>query len=425
MRDATTLTEFPFAKADLCVKCGLCLPHCPTYAETRHEAESPRGRIALMQGLAGGLIPHTPALQSHLDACLSCRSCERVCPAQVPYGEIIDAGRTLLAQRHAQHSRLIGWLSPWLTQRRLRRLARALLRMYQRSGLQTRLRDARLLPPALRRWASLIPMKQDGTPSRPGTPGTPGTRTARAERRPLQLFRGCINEIAEPEVLDAIESVFTRCGFDVSRPARQTCCGALHQHNGRAATAGALALRNVAAFGGDAPIIYAASGCGATLQEYGHVGGPASSAFAARVREPHRLLLEHWPADLQLRSYAARIAVHLPCTQRNVTGGGEAMLALLGRIPAATLLPLDLQHGCCGAAGTYLLTQPAMADQLLERKLDAIAAIRPEVLVSSNIGCTLHLAAGLRRRGLRVPVLHPFALLAQQWPSDPPSPSDR
>ena len=422
MRDTTALTDFPFAKADLCVKCGLCLPHCPTYAETRHEAESPRGRIALMQGLAGGLVPHTLALQSHLDACLSCRSCERVCPAQVPYGEIIDAGRTLLVQRHAQHSRLIGWLSPWLTQRTLRRLARALLRMYQRSGLQTHLRDARRLPPTLQRWAWLIPVKQDATTSRPAAPGT---RTAGAAQRALQLFRGCVNEIAEPDVLDAIEWVFTRCGFAVSTPAHQTCCGALHQHNGRASAAGTLAQRNVAAFGGDALIIYAASGCGATLQEYDRVGGPASSAFAMRVREPHRLLLEHWPVDLQLRPRAARIAVHLPCTQRNVTGGGEAMLALLAKIPGATLLPLDLQHGCCGAAGTYLLSQPAMADQLLDHKLDAIAAIQPDVLVSSNIGCTLHLAAGLRRRGLTVPVLHPFALLAQQWPSDPPSPSDR
>ncbi|MGH8444707.1 MAG: (Fe-S)-binding protein, partial [Solimonas sp.] len=158
MSEAQPAQLFPIAKADLCVKCGLCLPHCPTYQETRHEADSPRGRITLMQGLATGVVPWSAPLQEHLDGCLSCRSCERVCPAKVPYGELIDAGRSLLNTRYTGTSRLTRWLAPWLVSRPLRRTARALLAFYQHSGLQ-RLVARSGLPDTRRlgRWLSLIP----------------------------------------------------------------------------------------------------------------------------------------------------------------------------------------------------------------------------------------------------------------------------
>lgn len=414
MTEAQPAKQFPMAKADLCVKCGLCLPHCPTYQETRNEADSPRGRIALMQGLSSGLVNWTPALEAHLDGCLGCRSCERVCPAKVPYGELIDAGRTLQAQARGNR-RLTRRLGPWLVSRPRRHLARLLLRAYQASGLQLLLTALGLLrAPRIGRWLSLVPSAQHLA--------APGTLTLPASGRSVQLFRGCVGDIADAETLQCLRALLERCGIRVEEPDTQTCCGALHQHAGEPDRACELGRRNLAAFSGDATIVYAASGCGATLKEYERVCAPGASAegaaFAQRVQDPHRLLLELWPEAVPLRPLHARIAVHLPCTQRNVTSGGEAITALLRKIPGATIEPLDLQHNCCGAAGTYFLSEPAMADRLLEHKLDALAALRPDYLVSSNIGCTLHLAAGLRRRGLNVPVLHPLALLARQWPND-------
>lgn len=412
MPESPNAFVFPLAKADLCVKCGLCLPHCPTYQETRHEADSPRGRIMLMQGLASGLIEHTDSLQSHLDGCLSCRSCERVCPAKVPYGELIDAGRAMLATQYVPAPRLTRWLAPWLTSRGLRRIARTLLAVYQRSGLQALVAASGLLhSKRMGRVASLIPQPAAANPV--------GDWHAPRRAQSVQVFNGCVGEIADTATLATIKALLERCGFDVLSPAQQTCCGALHQHAGLQARAAELVADNIAAFAGDAAILYTASGCGATLKEYGLLanGDADASAFAERVRDPHRFLLDHWPADVVLNALDARIAVHLPCTQRNVTGGGDAVSALLHKIPGARIEPLDLQHNCCGAAGTYFVSQPEMADRLLEHKLDALAAAKPDFLVSSNIGCTLHIAAGLRRRGLRVPVLHPLALLARQWPS--------
>lgn len=396
-----TARPFPLDKADLCVKCGLCLPHCPTYRETQHEADSPRGRVALMQGLASGLITDSASLEVHLDGCLGCRSCESVCPAKVPYGELIDAGRSLLAQRRGQPL-LTRILAFWLRRAPLRSLLRLALR-----GLQwTRLPRWQHGP--LSRWRSLIPSREGAAPRI-------GAYQAHAQPARVALFRGCVGDIADRNTLSSLGVLLQRAGLQLIDAPGQTCCGALQQHAGLTGDVQPLLQANLAAFAAADVVTYAASGCGATLMEYGRFDAGAA-AFARRVVDPHRLLLERWPQEVRLKPSTLRAAVHLPCTQNNVSGGSPAMLALLQKIPGLQLLPLDRSRNCCGAAGTYFLSEPAMADRLLEHKLDELAQLKPDLLLSSNIGCSLHLAAGLRRRGLTVPVLHPLVLLAQHWP---------
>lgn len=405
MRDMSSQTDrstaFPLDKADLCVKCGLCLPHCPTYGETRHEGDSPRGRIALMQGLASGLIANSAPLQAHLDGCLSCRRCEVVCPAKVPYGELLDAARSLQARSDPAHGRLARRLMPWLSRASLRALLRSLLRGLQRSGLR------HLAWGPLRRWGNLLPAAD--------TAIRIGGYQAPAQGLRVALFRGCMNDIAERQTLNTLETLLQRAGFQLQPTPAQSCCGALAQHAGQTDLLTPRIAGNVRAFADTDHIVYAGSGCGATLREYGRLDASASH-FAQRVMDPHRLLNLHWPAQVQLEALPLRVALHLPCTQQNVCGGSEDIVALLRKIPQLELLPLSTQNNCCGAAGTYFLSQPQMADQLLDHKLDELAALKPTLLLSSNIGCSLHLAAGLRRRGLKVPVRHPLALLAQQWP---------
>lgn len=403
-RAADPQPVFPLDKADLCVKCGLCLPDCPSYTQTRHEADSPRGRIALLQGLARNLIPDSPSLQAHLDGCLNCRRCEQVCPAKVPYGELIDAGRALQHARGRAASGLSLLLQKLLPQAPWRRLLRHALRLLQHLGL-------RRLPPALAgHWPSLIP------------PAEPALSPAGAYRAPAKalrvgLFRGCVNDIAEPQTLARLDVLLQGVGLQVQSVATQTCCGALAQHAGLQNALKPLLQQNLDAFADCDVITYAGSGCGATLLDYRRLdAGPAAQAFSARVMDPHRLLLQHWPDALALKPCKLRAAVHLPCTQENVCGGSEALLALLRKIPGLELLPLADQPRCCGAAGTHFLSEPEAADRLLAPRLDELSRLKPDLLLSSNIGCSLHYAAGLQRRGLTVPVLHPLALLAQQWP---------
>jgi glycolate oxidase iron-sulfur subunit len=407
------LPEFPLKAADLCVKCGLCLPHCPTYGEQQHEGDSPRGRITLMQGLASGLIGHSAALEQHLDGCLGCRACESVCPAKVPYGELIDAGRTLLAQRQPSRTRLTRLMGGLLSRRGWRRALRRALWLYQRSGIQGLLRRTQGLGHGrMARLESLLPARI----------ALPEIRTAGAQvdAEVVQLFSGCVSDIADQAALNATRLLLARIGLQVEEPTAQTCCGALYQHDGLPQKARQLSARNVQAFAGEVPIVFAASGCGASLRDYARLHPAANGSgrdFVGRLQDIHQLLQRQWPTTLQLQPLAAKVLVHLPCTQRNVVGGSEHILALLRRIPQLRVEVMPDATGCCGAAGSYFLTQPQMADQLLRTKLDAASEQAPDFIVSSNIGCALHLAGGLRRRGLRVPVLHPVQLLAQQLPA--------
>jgi glycolate oxidase iron-sulfur subunit len=404
---AASPTPFPLADADLCVKCGLCLPHCPTYLDSRQEGDSPRGRIALMQGLATAAIPLTPRLEAHLDGCLDCRACEKVCPADVPYGALLDAGRALLARQQPRRTRSLALISTVLANARLLSMAAWLLWFHRASGLQSLIRRLHLLGSGrLARLESLLP--KIAAPMAPPLATAGGAPT-------VDLFAGCVTRVAERNVLEDAARLLAACGCTVRLPPRQTCCGALDQHGGRSQAATQLARRNLAAFaGGTGPVIAIASGCAATLGEYAALSPGADAAdFARRVRDPGRLLLE-LGTGLQFRPLPARAALHMPCTLQNVIGERTAWRRLLARVPQLEIMELDPAQACCGAAGLHFLTDPAAADRLLQPKLETARLQRPQFVLSANVGCSLHLAAGLRRSGLDIPVLHPLTVLARQ-----------
>ena len=376
----------------------MCLPHCPTYGVTLNEAESPRGRIALMQGLATGTLAASAAVEEHLDGCLTCRACEVICPAQVPYGRLIDAAREQLAHRRPQRTRFARLMAAVLTHAALRWLAALPLWLYRKLGLQRLVRSGRLLGRGrLARLESLLPDVH--------LPRWPAA-SARGRAPEVALFTNCTSPLTEPEALNAAVTLLEALGCRVSVPRSQTCCGALHQHAGLAQPARDCASRNLAAFDGTHPVLSIASGCTAQLLEY-------DAPFARRVQDAGAFIAAHpdFPA-LRFEPLPARVLLHTPCTLRNVVKAPDTVRRLLGRIPELEVEMLD--SACCGAAGSYFLTRPDMADALLEPKLERARRSQPDFLVSSNVGCALHLAAGLRRDGLRVPVLHPLELLARQ-----------
>lgn len=383
--------QFPLHLADRCVKCGLCLPHCPTYGLAGIEGESPRGRIALMQGLATGKLEAGPALDRHLENCLGCRACEAVCPADVPYGELIDAGRALLAERGVRPAPM-------------QRLLRALLQRPRLLGRAVRL--ARL--PGVRALA----LRLGGMPARatallPANARAPRARIGQSTEvcGEVLLFTGCVGAAVDGASIDDIKLALEHAGWRVRTP-RQHCCGAIDLHAGRPQAARALAERNVACFAGDGPVVACATGCAATLQEYVRLAGEPGERLVRRVRDPAELL-----ADAQVTFGAGPfrdIVLHLPCTQRNVTGSGAATRRMLARIPG--LAVRELPAGCCGAAGEMFIRNPDLSDALLAPLLEELARIPPDALVTSNIGCAMHFSAGLARRGLVVPVLHPASV---------------
>src|SRR3569623_800440 len=251
--------------ADQCVMCGMCLPHCPTYHVTRDEAESPRGRISLVQALVAGRLPYSAPLAAHLDHCLCCRACDAVGPAGVQYGAIIDGARAALAPQRPAAPLWRRFGARWAggivgDRRRLYRVGR-LLRLWQRSGAPARARRHGLpRNAALARLDAVLPPLP---PIEPWQPYYPARGTARGD---VALVLGCVSDLADRGALHGAIHVLTHCGYGVHVPPAQTCWGALRQHQGDAATAQQLARRNQAAIArpDQQAILTDASGSGAT-----------------------------------------------------------------------------------------------------------------------------------------------------------------
>ncbi|MCA1797866.1 MAG: (Fe-S)-binding protein, partial [Xanthomonadaceae bacterium] len=359
-RSTSNWHEFPLDLAERCVKCAQCLPVCPTWQLARHEAESPRGRIALMTAAADGTAADDSSVRMHLDQCLRCGQCEVVCPAEVPFLALADAAAAATdAARRA----------PW--QARLLRFLVVRPRLFNRVVVPL-LRAASRLP-----W--LHPLLVPGARPAPST-GTYGPFEA-GNGQTVSLFLGCIARATDGATLSAALRALRIAGYTVRVP-RQSCCGALHAHAGEGEAARALHEANATAFDDNNPVVHCASGCAATLR----------SVLGARVVDVSTLLAR----TAETRVAGADTVLHTPCTFAATSEAAGPARLLTG------MRPLSARGRCCGAAGEYLLREPALAARLRDEVLDEVGTAA--TLCTSNPGCALHLRAGLAKRGMRTTV---------------------
>jgi glycolate oxidase iron-sulfur subunit len=364
-----------------CVHCGFCTATCPTYQLLGDELDSPRGRLYLMKQVVEGSSP-TTRTQLHLDRCLGCRACETTCPSGVEYGRLLDIGR-----------RLVGRRVP-------RRAGERLLRSALREGL-----TSAAFPLAMRlgqavRGALPAALKEQVPPRHDA-----GAWPSRAHARKVLLLAGCVQPAMQPNINAATARVLDALGVETVVPAGAGCCGAIRHHLEDLDGSLDDARRNIDAWwpqleAGAEAIILNASGCGSMVKEYGYLlrGDPGYAMKARRVSEAARDLAEWLPAEVsRLPVQAApapgqRLAFHAPCSLQHgqqVRGAVESLLAALG----AQVVPVAEPHLCCGSAGTYSVLQRDLSQPLRDRKIGALTAARPEVILSANIGCIVHLAA--------------------------------
>ena len=379
------------AEADRCVACGLCLPHCPTYHKTGSEADSPRGRIQLMSADAREILPANARFKQHIDLCLSCRNCETACPNGVRYGALIDTARAIVAKTPDVTDNTIRY---FIAKPNYARLASNVLRYAQTLGLTAL---ASKIPTLKSSIALLPPMPVSQTWCALYTTNAP-------KKGAVNLFLGCASNAFDTDTLRASVYVLNRLGYDVNIPPVQTCCGGLARQNGDMRQAELLVNQNKIAFQKDLTTLTVASGCGAGLQDYTDLTIKDISAFLATA---------DWE-NIEISPLKQTITVHDPCTLRNVQKSHASVYDLLKKIPQANIKPLSGNAQCCGGAGFYMLNQPQMAAQLLNDKTIAIQQSQPQILATSNIGCALHIAAGLRKKNIHVAVLHPVSIMAKQ-----------
>ena len=429
----------PFAGLDIpsdtvinsCVHCGLCLPACPTYRETGLEQFSPRGRIYLMKAVADGRIGmESEVFQEQMSACLNCRACEAVCPSGVLYGQILEASRTQIEQAkgdgrlppHPWLVRLLRFGAFGLLFRRLPlfRLFSRLMWLYQKSGAQMLARRSGLLRALkLDETEALLPPISD----RFTVPEGQVLPAEGEETFVVALLTGCIMATAFTDVHDATIRVLRKNGCTVFLPPEQGCCGALHAHGGDLAGARDLARRNIAAFEGvglDAIIVNAA-GCGSTLKEYGHLlhddphWAERANRFSAKVKDVTEFLAALDLNTADMRPLNLTVTYQEPCHLAHAQRISAQPRKLLRAIPGVTLREMQEASLCCGSAGIYNVTQPAMATRLGERKLNHAEATGADIIVTANPGCHLQLESGLRRRGSKMQVRHVVEVLAEAY----------
>lgn len=382
----------------MCVACGLCLPHCPTYGLTGEESASPRGRITAMRAVAEGIAEPDATFAGFMDACLACRACEDVCPSHVPFGRMVERARAQIEPLRTRRARFLRWLgldvvlpSPkllWLTAA-LQPLGRV------------------LLP---RRVRELVPRRSELFGRLPRV-----TEPEVASKGTVALLSGCVQDRWFREVNRATIRVLARAGWRVVVPREQRCCGALAAHNGHLRSARDLAERNLRAFDGVDLVIVNAAGCGAHLKDVGHLlGTPQAEAFSARVRDMTEVLVEA-TADLRLGPLQGRVAYHDACHALRAQHIREQPRALLRQIPGLDVVEVPQGDVCCGAAGLYNVLEPQMSTELRRRKVEAIVSTGASTVASANPGCTMQITAGMRELGVEVEVVHPVELLDRAW----------
>jgi len=411
------------ADLDKCVHCGLCLNACPTYRELQVEMDSPRGRIYQMAQVASGAVEIGPSYIEHIDLCLACRGCETACPSGVPYGRLVEAARAEIETkiRRPWQVRLLRHLvfRKLLPSRFNLGLVGALLYLYQASGLKKLVSMLGLLPPRMAEIESLAPEIE--TPFFFRYYGTVQPAQHSQQHR-VAFLGGCIANISFARLNEATVRVLTRNGCEVSIPAAQTCCGALHVHAGRRQEARELARRNIDALlaGNYDAIITNAGGCGSTLKEYGELL-EHDPAYAEKARKFSSLVKDatEFLASIELNQNLRPVPMVATYQDSCHLAHGQKIRSaprkLLAAVPGFELHEMPLSDLCCGSAGIYNVIHTGMAMALLRKKMDSVNSTGAQVIVTANPGCMLQLAAGVKKFGRGQRVAHVLEILNQAY----------
>ncbi|MCJ7840129.1 (Fe-S)-binding protein [Lederbergia sp. NSJ-179] len=412
-----------------CMRCGFCLPACPTYIETGFdETHSPRGRIALMKAVYDGMIAPDEEVEHSLHVCLGCRACEPVCPAGVQYGHLLEEARDIFNEYHphsmavkAVRKTVFDGLFP--DQKRMVQ-AVGLLGFYQKSGLQAVARKIgfmKLFPESLRQMERALPEvpKRRTMKNRPQKVAATGKPSAK-----VAFFSGCLMDTMFLKTNNATMKLLQKAGCEIVIPEGQGCCGALHGHSGEKEKAKALARRNIEAFEQTKAdyIIVNAGGCGAFLIDYRHLlkddpmYAQRAREFSARMKDISQILYEldfHQRVPLEIEEQV--VTYQDSCHLRNVMKTAEAPRSLIQAITGAEYREMEKADSCCGSAGIYNLVQPDMSMQILDHKMEKVNATQARTIVTANPGCLLQMKLGIEREGLseKVRVVHIVDLLLE------------
>lgn len=398
-----------------CMTCGACLGSCPTYKVRPEESYAPRGRVRMIERVLKQEAVLAEDELAAFDACTQCMACETACPSRMDYSGLYRQAVEAMDAKPKQSVALRMVFNLVAAPRWVQRLMGGMIRFYQRVGLS---QLVRLLPlnGGISQLEQVIPENHVSQRVSNYSPAT-----ANAQRGEVTLFTGCIANIFDTQTHNATITLLNHLGYAVRVLQHQTCCGAVYAHNGELEQAKTCARQNIDSISkcDGTALIFNSSGCGAFLKDYASLLSDddcdIDSQWSATdiidfLSEAGRL------DELKFKPLNLKVAVHEPCSQRNILKNHEAVYELLKRIPGLDVLSLPHNNICCGAGGTKMLTQPELANPLRDEKVKAFEESGADLLVSTNLACAMHLSNGTRDTDRNFSVMHVVDLLARQLP---------
>ncbi|WP_340373575.1 (Fe-S)-binding protein [Peribacillus sp. FSL E2-0218] len=409
-----------------CVKCGYCLPACPTYESMGVESASPRGRINLVKLAAEGKIDLQKDLTEPIELCLGCRACETACPVGVPYGHILEAAKEAIGNRPPSSDNMTKMKKLALVHlfpypRRMNLLGSGAM-LYQKSGLSNLVRQSNLLyrvSPVLAHLEQALPAIE--SPAKRIRAGTL-IPSKGATRMRVAFFTGCIMDSLMSRINRLTIELLTLVGCEVILPENQSCCGALHSHQGEAKQAKALAKRNIQAFMQmDAEVIVSnAGGCGASLREYEQLladdceWSGAAKDFSKKSKDISQILHQLGPLPFT-GEYHGIVTFQDSCHLRNVQKVQTEPRLLLQAIPGITYVEMAGFDRCCASGGIYNLLHFEESMKILDEKMNDLKETRATTVITVNPGCQMQMSIGIQRDGAanHIKSLHLVEILAK------------
>lgn len=385
------------SKTDTCVKCGLCLPHCPTYQLEQQEAESPRGRINLIQGLASNALLPDSALQQHLENCLKCARCETACPAQVPFTELLYECKAWLNNNKTKHRLQGNWLL-----------------MYSKSTFINKSSNLfasyciNILPKKILLWLMNYQLINYLFISKILSSSSIIKPQIKSEKPYIGLFIGCTGHLFARNAINATASLLNQLGYNIYFPKTHHCCGGLLKSSGKLKQARQLEEKNTKLFKTKQikQWISIASGCHDFLKQSSY-----SQKQRHKLTDIYSLIIKN--KAVTFKPFPKKIALFIPCSFKKDKAASDNLIIILKKIPQAKLILLEEQYGCCGASGMNALTQPQKALSYVQPILNQILQKKPDLILSNNTGCTLHLSRALMLKHAKFKILHPNELLSR------------
>jgi glycolate oxidase iron-sulfur subunit len=428
-KNAEKLFDLSYEAANQCIQCGYCLPACPTYESMGKESASPRGRINLVKMAAEGKIDLQKDLSEPIDLCLGCRACEIACPVDVPYGQIYEAAKQVIAEDKSEKQKpdsvteetrdqqltkhktnikdrfeniIFNHVFPY--PKRLRILGN-LVWLYQKSGVNRLVRKTKIInkfSKPMAQFEKVLPSLE--SPSKRHNPGTTIPPVGEKKAR-VALFSGCIMDAMMYRLNRFTIELLRLVGCEIIIPPAQNCCGALHAHQGRGEKAKALAKANIEAFeqSGADYYINNAGGCGAMLIEYDHLlkedneWYERAKDFVGKSKDITEILVQNGPLPYK-KEWNGMITYQESCHLKNVQGVSAQPRQLLNAIPGATFVEMEGGDRCCASGGIYNLLHFDESMKILDDKMEKAEKTEATTIVTTNPGCLLQMKLGIERQ---------------------------